>query len=155
MHPQPTRSDCWGSCTYTPTLNLSQYAIKTSLHIQAVFVSALNALPYTFCKLHTYKLLICNSCRLTATVKIIRFFLTWLFLMCFSLIWAPDDPAMPVNGNQNSKRYKEIFLIHHSPPTPTINSTIINYSSNWKFIGADMIIFLPCVFLLKLVLNSC
>lgn len=59
-----------------PTLNLAQYAIKTSLHIQAVFVSALNVHPYTFCKLHTYKLLICNSCRLMAAVKII-----WVFFL--------------------------------------------------------------------------
>lgn len=57
-----------------PTLNLAQYAIKTSLHIQAVLVSALNVPPYTFCKLHTDKLLIYNSCRLMATVKIVLFF---------------------------------------------------------------------------------
>lgn len=53
------------------TLNLAQYAVKNSLHIQAVFVSALNALLYAFCKLHTYKLLIYN--RLVATVEILLF----------------------------------------------------------------------------------
>lgn len=68
-----------------PTLNLAQYAIKTSLHIQAVLVSALNVLPHTFCKLHADKLLIYNSCRLMATVKIVLFFLNLPF---FGVVFA-------------------------------------------------------------------